>query len=73
MAATRDDLHRFVTRYVGDAEEAMDLVQETYVAAWLAIGRYDPDRPFGAWLRVIEKKMEIWIMRGCGNFLLLFS
>ncbi len=64
MAATRDDLHRFVTRYVGDAEEAMDLVQETYVAAWLAIGRYDPDRPFGAWLRVIAlNKCRDWSRR----------
>ena len=64
MAATQDDLHRFVARYVGDAEEAMDLVQETYVAAWLAISRYDPDRPFGAWLRVIAlTKCRDWSRR----------
>ena len=64
MAATRDELHRFVARYVGDSEEAMDLVQETYVAAWLAIGRYDPDRPFGAWLRVIAlNKCRDWSRR----------
>ena len=64
MAATQDDLHRFVARYVGDAEEAMDLVQETYVAAWLAIGRYDPDRPFQAWLRVVAlNKCRDWSRR----------
>lgn len=64
MAATQGELHRFVTRYVGDAEEAMDLVQETYVAAWLAISRYDPDRPFGAWLRVIAlNKCRDWSRR----------
>ena len=64
MAATQDDLHRFVARYVGDAEETMDLVQETYVAAWLAIGRYDPDRPFEAWLRVVGlNKCRDWSRR----------
>lgn len=64
MAATQDDLHRFVARYVGDAEEAMDLVQETYVAAWLAISRYDPHRPFEAWLRVVAlNKCRDWSRR----------
>ena len=64
MATTQAELHRFVARYVGDSEEAMDLVQETYVAAWLAIGRYDPDRPFGAWLRVIAlNKCRDWSRR----------
>jgi len=46
MAATKGDLHRFIRRYVGDEDEAHDLLQETYVAAWLAVRRYDPTRPF---------------------------
>ena len=45
MDATKADLHRFVRRYVGEDDDAYDLVQETYVAAWLAIRRYDPARP----------------------------
>lgn len=53
MTATKGDLYRLVLRYVGDPDEAMDLVQDTYAAAWLAIGRYDPTRPFGAWIRTI--------------------
>jgi len=64
MTATKGDLHRFVSRYVGDPEEALDLTQETYAAAWLSIRRYDPDRPFGAWLRTIAlNKCRDWSRR----------
>ena len=37
MAATKAGLYRFVRRYVGEEEEAFDLVQETYASAWFAI------------------------------------
>lgn len=61
MAATSGDLYRFIRRYVGDADEALDLVQETYVAAWLAIRRYDPARSFDTWLRAIAvNKCRDW-------------
>lgn len=47
-------LHRFVRRYVGSAhEDAFDVTQETFFAAWLALSRYDPALPFEAWLRRI--------------------
>ena len=46
MTETKPDLYRFIRRYVGDAEEAQDLLQETYASAWLAMGRYDPARRF---------------------------
>ena len=35
MQSTKDDIYRFVRRYVGDAEEAYDLIQDAYAAAWL--------------------------------------
>ena len=61
MAATKGDLHRFIRRYVGDEEEAYDLLQEAYVAAWLAVRRYDPARPFEVWLRAIAlNKCRDW-------------
>lgn len=64
MTATKFDLHRFVTRYVGDPEEALDLLQDTYAAAWLSIRGYDPARPFGAWLRTIAlNKCRDWSRR----------
>ena len=64
MAATKADLYRFVRRYVGDEDEALDLVQEAYAAAWLGIRRYDPTRPFEAWLRTITlNKCRDWSRR----------
>ena len=64
MAATKGDLHRFIRRYVGDEDEAHDLLQETYVAAWLAVRRYDPTRPFDVWLRSIAlNKCRDWSRR----------
>lgn len=64
MTATKNELHRLITRYVGDPDEALDLTQETYAAAWLSIRRYDPDRPFGAWLRTIAlNKCRDWSRR----------
>src|SRR5215813_2702816 len=46
-------LYRFVRRYVGDRDDAYDVVQESFVSAWGALSRYDPGRPFEAWLRRI--------------------
>jgi len=61
MTATKSDLHRFIRRYVGEDEEAYDLVQETYASAWLAMHRYDPVRAFPTWLRAIAlNKCRDW-------------
>ena len=46
-------LYGFVRRYVSDADAAVDVVQETFVAAWRALDRYDGRRPFPVWLRAI--------------------
>ena len=46
-------VYRFVRRYVGDADEAFDVVQDAFVSAMSNLHRYDTDRPFDAWLRRI--------------------
>jgi RNA polymerase sigma-70 factor (ECF subfamily) len=46
-------LYRFVRRYVGDADEAYDVVQDAFVSALSNLHRFDPARPFEAWLRRI--------------------
>ena len=47
-------VHRFIRRYVGPQDdEAYDLLQETFFAAWLALSSYRPDWPFTTWLRRI--------------------
>jgi RNA polymerase sigma-70 factor (ECF subfamily) len=64
MTGTKADLYRFVRRYIGDEDESHDLLQESYAAAWLAIRRYDPTRPFDVWLRSIAvNKCRDWSRR----------
>lgn len=49
----KEGLYRFVRRYLGSADEGYDVLQETFLSAWLALRRYDPARPFLPWLRTI--------------------
>lgn len=53
MRRHRDGIYRFCRRHVGDADDAWDLTQQTFVSAWSALGRYDPNRAFATWLRAI--------------------
>jgi len=53
MRRHKGALHAFARRHVGDSEAAHEVVQESFVAAWKALDRYDPTRPFGAWMRAI--------------------
>jgi RNA polymerase sigma factor (sigma-70 family) len=46
-------LYQFIRRYVADKDEAFDVLQESFVSAWGALSRFDPERPFEAWLRRI--------------------
>ncbi len=46
-------IFKFIRRYVGGDEDAHDLLQQVFVAAWQGLGRYDLDRPLGPWLTVI--------------------
>lgn len=64
MIRTRIPLFRFIRRYVGDEQDAWDLLQDTYAAAWINIRRYDPTRPFEAWIRTIAlNKCRDWSRR----------
>ena len=53
------DHHRPLLAYArvlaGQPERARDLVQDAFVAAWQAIGRFDVTRDFGSWLRGIVR------------------
>lgn len=64
MQGVQRPVHRYIRRYVGDETEALDLLQETFAAAWVGIGRYDPVRPFGPWVRRIAlNKCRDWSRR----------
>lgn len=53
MGRLKHPLYRFVRRYIGNDDDACDIVQETFIAAWGALRRYDEQRPFATWLRAI--------------------
>jgi RNA polymerase sigma factor (sigma-70 family) len=46
-------LYKFIRRYIADRDDAYDVLQESFVSAWGALSRFDPERPFEAWLRRI--------------------
>ena len=46
-------LYRIVRRYVGDADEAYDILQDALISVWEGLDRYDARRYFLAWTRVI--------------------
>jgi RNA polymerase sigma factor (sigma-70 family) len=46
-------LYLFIRRHTPTAEDAYDILQESFVSAWGALKRYDPSRPFDVWLRRI--------------------
>lgn len=64
MRRHKEALYRFIRRYTGNADEAYDLLQETFTAAWRSLGRYDADRPLPTWLRSIAlNKCRDWSRR----------
>ncbi len=46
-------LYRLVRRYVGDADEAYDILQDALISVWEGLHRFDSRRPFLSWARVI--------------------
>ena len=52
---------RLIRGYIGDADEALDLAQDTFVAAHQALRRYDAARPMRTWLSAIAlNKCRDW-------------
>jgi RNA polymerase sigma-70 factor (ECF subfamily) len=61
MRRHRQPIFRMVRACVGEADEALDLLQETFVAAHQALPRYDGDRSMRAWLSTIAiNKCRDW-------------
>ena len=64
MRRHKGSLFHVLRRLTGDPDDAYDLSQETFVATWRALGRYDPARPFAGWLRQIAlNKARDWARR----------
>lgn len=64
LARHRAWIYRLVRSHIGDGEEAVDVTQSSFIAAFAALNRYDPDRPFRAWLsRIAINKCHDWRRR----------
>ena len=64
MRRYRQPLYRLVRGHVGDADEALDLVQESFVAAWRHLRRFDRTRPLRPWLaRIAINRSRDWHRR----------
>lgn len=49
----KESVYRLARRYVGNADDAYDILQETWISVWEALSRLDAERPFLPWVRVI--------------------
>ena len=64
MQRHRDAVWRLARGHVGDSDEALDIVQESFVAAFAALDRYDAARPFRIWIAWIAlNKCRDWARR----------
>ena len=60
----KEPLHRLIARLIGDDDEALDIIQDAFIAAHGALRSYDRDRPMRAWLsRIAINKARDWRRR----------
>jgi len=53
---------------LGDADDAEDIAQETFIRAWKALRRFDPTRPLRPWLLSIAANLSRNRLRSVGRF-----
>ena len=64
MRRHRKPVYRLIRGYTGNPEEALDLVQDSFISAFKHLDRYDQSRPFRAWLaRIAINKCRDWSRR----------
>ncbi len=52
-------IYGFAARWAGNAEDAEDITQETFVKAWRHLKRFDSERSFKTWLFAIAKNTAL--------------
>lgn len=74
MRRHRDAVYRLARGHVGDGDEALDITQEAFVAAFAALARYDGARPFRVWIaRITLNKCRDWGRRRAVRRFFLFA
>jgi RNA polymerase sigma factor (sigma-70 family) len=70
----QQSVFRLIRSYVGGADEALDLSQDTFIAAHQALRRYDQTRPLRTWLSAIAlNKCRDWSRKRVVRRLLSFA
>ena len=60
----REPVFRLVRGSIGDADAALDVTQEAFIAAFAALKSYDGTRPFRTWVsRIAINKCRDWARR----------
>lgn len=74
MRRHRQPVYRLILANIADPDEALDLVQETFVSAHHALGRFDRNRAMTAWLaRIALNKCRDWARRRAVRRLFRFA
>ncbi|MEK7631048.1 MAG: RNA polymerase sigma factor [Patescibacteria group bacterium] len=55
--------YRFVYKMTGNAQDAEDITQETFIKAWRALKTFDQHKNFTTWLLTIAKRTAIDMLR----------
>jgi RNA polymerase sigma-70 factor (ECF subfamily) len=55
--------YRFVLRMIGSREEALEIVQDTFVRAWQALPHWEPEAAFRTWLFRIASNAALDALR----------
>jgi RNA polymerase sigma-70 factor (ECF subfamily) len=53
----------FVYRYVGDEEEAQEIVQLTFIKVWKNLRKFKPEKKFKTWIFTIAKNTALDFLR----------
>lgn len=67
MLTYRDEIYRYAWRMVGEAQDAQDLTQETFLRAYRAFERLEPDSNVRAWLYRIATNVCLTFLKRRGR------
>lgn len=74
MNRHRDGVYRLARGHTGDSDAALDLTQQSFVAAFSALSAYDGARPFKFWIsRIAINKCRDWARRRAVRRFLSFA
>ena len=74
MNRHREAVYRLARGHTGDSDAALDLTQQSFVAAFSALGSYDGARPFRYWIsRIAINKCRDWARRRAVRRFLAFA